>query len=80
MFQITKIMNQSFIMTCQENNLRRDMVITRGLSDMSGTKMTLNYPYISGILQVLINFQLSNGALSEKYTETQNQFSVRYVY
>ena len=56
------------------------MVITRGLSDMSGTKMTLNYPYISGILQVLINFQLSNGALSEKYTETQNQFSVRYVY
>ena len=34
---------------------------------------------ISGILQVVIKFQQSNGALSEKYTETQNQISVSYV-
>ena len=34
---------------------------------------------ISGILQVVIKFQQSNGALSKKYTETQNQISVSYV-
>ena len=46
------------------------MVTTRGLSDMSGTKMTVNCRNISRILQVLIKFQPSNGALSEKHTET----------
>ena len=62
-----------------ESHLRRDMVTTRDLSDMSGTEMTLNCRNISGILHVLIKFQPSNGALSEKYTETQNHISVSYV-
>ena len=46
---------------------------------MSGTKMTLNCQNISGILQVLIKFLPSNGALSEKYTETQIQISLTSV-
>ena len=45
---------------------------------MSNTKMTLKCRNISGILQELIKFQPSDGALSEKYTETQNQISVSY--
>ena len=56
-----------------------DMVTTRGLSNMSGTKMTLNCQNITGMLQVLIKFQPSNGPLSEKYTVTQNQISVSYI-
>ena len=47
------------------------MVITRGLSNMRGTEMTLNCQNISRILQVLIKFQPSNGVFSGKYTETQ---------
>ena len=47
------------------------MVITRGLSNMRGTEMTLKCQNISRILQVLIKFQRSNGVFSEKYTETQ---------
>ena len=43
---------------------------------MSNTKNCRN---ISGILQVLIKFKPSNGALSEIYTEAQNQISVSYV-
>ena len=78
-FQTTKIMKQSFIMSWQKHHLIRDMVTTKDLSYMSNTKMTLNCRNISGILQVLIKFQPSNGALSEKYTETQNQISVSYV-
>ena len=78
-FQTTKTMKQSFIMAWQKHHLRRDMVTTRGLSDMSGTKMTLNCRNISGILQVLIKLQPSNGALSEKYTKTRNQISVSYA-
>ena len=42
-------------------------------------KVTLNCQNISRILQVLIKFQPSNGALSEKYMEAQNQISVSYV-
>ena len=78
-FQTTKIMKQSFIMSWQKHHLIRDMVTTKGLSYMSNTKMALNCRNISGILQVLIKFQPSNGALSEKYTETQNQISVSSV-
>ena len=37
------------------------------------------YQNISGILQVLIKVQPSNGALSKKYTETQKQISVSYA-
>ena len=43
---------------------------------MSNTKNCRN---ISGILQVLIKLKPSNGALSEIYTEAQNQISVSYV-
>ena len=53
------------------------MVTTRGLADMSGTKMTLNCRNMSRILQVPIKSQPTNGALSEKHTETQNQISVK---
>ena len=49
------------------------------IHEQHNTKMTLNCRNISGILQVFIKFQPSNGALSEKYTETQNQISVSYV-
>ena len=43
---------------------------------MRNTKMALKCRNISGILQVLIKLQPSNG---EKYTETQNQISASYV-
>ena len=69
--QSTKKMKQSFIMVWQKHHLRRDMVTTRGLSNMRGTEMTLSCQNIPGILQVLIKFQPWNGAFSEKYTETQ---------
>ena len=55
-----------FCYVITENHLRRDMLTTRGLSYMSNRKMTLNCRNISGILQVLIKLQPSNGALSVK--------------
>ena len=54
------------------------MVTTRDLLYMSNTKMTLNCRNISGILQVLTKFQPSNGALSEKYTETDFCLTEKY--
>ena len=70
--RFTKIMRQSFITAWQKHHLRKDIITKRGLSYMSNIKMTLNCRNMSKILQVLIKFQPSNRALSEKYTETQN--------
>ena len=75
-FQVTKIVKQSLIMAWQKHHLRRDMVNTKGLSDMNRTKMPLSCLNISGI----IKFHSSYGALSERHKKIQNQISVSYVY